>query len=234
MDLVASKFITRPLIAISQMENWRKLSARLSDRELFLQHHITSTKLNNAKRHFKALEKLVPNHTAKDLFKIEFGKKKRISEIPSSLSEKILQFYDELEFIFYNLRSCIDSFLWEINLIFKLECSKAAQVRDAMNSKCEEKEIINLLINLQKEEWFMYLSETRNNLTHRLLSEIAIAEDLKLYLPSMRLTNKPSLFFYGLEKEYELFTCLDEVTKNVMDFLEKGYKILVKDFPKIG
>ena len=80
----------------------------------------------------------------------------------------------------------------------------------------------------------MYLSETRNNLTHRLLSEIAIAEDLKLYLPSMRLTNKPSLFFYGLEKEYELFTCLDEVTKNVMDFLEKGYKILVKDFPKIG
>jgi len=92
------------------MVNWKKLSARLSDPELF-QHCITSTKLYNAKRHFKILKGLVPNQTARDLIKIEFGKKKLIYEIPSSPSKKNLQFYDELEFIFYNLRSCIDSFL---------------------------------------------------------------------------------------------------------------------------
>ena len=76
MELTASKFIQRPLIAISQMENWRKLSAKISDPELILQHHITSTKLYNAKRHFKTLKILLFNQAGTELIKIEFGKKR--------------------------------------------------------------------------------------------------------------------------------------------------------------
>jgi len=236
--MVESKFIQRPWIEIKGMVNWRSMKDKILSTKkypkLLHQHYATSTKFYNAKRHFKALKELVSNHIGKDLITIEYDKKKWISKIPATLSENNLQFYDELEFIFYNLRSCIDAFLWEINLIFKLECSKAAHVRDAMNKKCKENEINNLLTNLQNEEWFIYLSQIRNKFTHRLLFEIATAEDLKLYLPTMSLTKKPDLFFYGAEKEYELFNCLNELTKNVMGFLEKGYKILVLDFPKIG
>ena len=236
MDLVESKFIQRPLMEISQLDNWRKLSARLSNHpKLFLQHMITSTKLSNANRHFKALEKLVPNHTAKDLMEIEFSKKKWISEIPSSLSqfEKILQFYDELEFIFYNLRSCIDSLLWEIKLMFELNCSKAAHVVPEMEKNFKEEEITKQLRSLKEKNWFKYLSEIRNNLIHRWLPEVAIDEELLLYLPRRISTNETNPQDYILGKQYELFSCLDELRKNIMDFLEKGYKILVQDFPKL-
>jgi len=231
IGLIVSSYVSRPLVGIAQMVNWKDLTAKISDPKLLSQHCATSTKLFNAKRHRKILKEIIPTQRATDLERIEVGKHKIIHELPSSLPIKNLQFYDELEFIFYNLRSCIDSFLWEINFIFKLGCSKAAQVRGAMNKKCEEKEITTLLNNSQKESWFKYLNKIRNNLTHRLLSEVATWEDLKLYLPSMPFTNEPSPFFYSLEKEYELFPCLDRLAESTKDFLEKGYKILLNEFP---
>lgn len=231
ISLSKSSFISRPLVIIAKMVNWKDLTAKISDPELHFQHHVTSTKLYNAKRHCNQLKEIVPTQRATDFERIESRKHELVLELSISLSIKKLQFYDELEIVFYNLRSCIDSFLWEINLIFKLGCSKAAQVRDAMNIKYTEKEITKLLNNLQKECWFKYLRETRNNLTHRLLPAVAIAADLKLYLPSMRVTNKSSLFSYGLEKEYELFPCLDRLVENTQDFLEKGYNILLDEFP---
>ena len=216
------------------MVNWKDLTAKISDPKILKQHYVTSTKLFNAKHHFKILKEIVPTQRAIDLVRIEFGKKKLIYEIPSSPSKKNLQFYDELEFIFYNLRSCIDSFLWEINLLFELRCSKAGQVIHVMKNKFEEKEITEQLNSLKEKTWFKYLSEIRNNLIHRLLSEVAIDKELLLYLPSRPFTNEPNPTVYNLGTEYELFTCLDELIKNAMDFLEKGYRILVKDFPKIG
>jgi hypothetical protein len=206
------------------MNNWKELMDRISDLRTKVQHLTTSTKLHIAKRHCDKLRNLIPTERAPDLVNIEFDKRDRIIfKPPTSLPSKIEEFYDELEFIFYNLRSSIDSFLWEINLLLNLRhrSTNFRKFLKRLNKEYKNEEITKLLSDLQKESWFEYLSEIRNNLIHRLFSEVAISKDLKLYLPS-----KPKSGSFKLEKEFELLPCLDGLLGNVKDFLEKGYKIL--------
>lgn len=134
----------------------------------------------------------------------------------------------EHDAFFFSLRSCIDSFLWEIDLFFNLERKYVNQIKPRMNEKHKDKEITKLLNSLQGEYWFKYLSYIRNNLAHRKLSKIVtFTEDLKLYLPSGLKTDS-----YSREKKFEVLPCLKNLYTNVKEFLEKGYGLLIDEVGK--
>ncbi len=220
-----SKIRTCPLIEIADMVNWKRMkdniARRKKKRELFFQHYTTSTKLYIAKRHLLRLSKIIPNQKATDILNIS----KKGVKFDGSFLKKGRDYLDELDGIFYSLRSCVDSFLWEINYTFKLGCSRATHVWDEMKKKYPEKRITKMLNNLSKEPWFRYLSDIRNNIAHYTLSEIVtFTEDLKIYLPK-----NPETACYSREKEFEVIPCLKHLWENAKEFLETGYNILVEE-----
>jgi len=220
---------TRALVQIADMVNWTSLTDKISSSELIVQHYTTSTKLHIAWRHFEKLSEIIPNQRATDLMVIKVEEQNIISsEFPPSFLRKTGDYLSELDAFFYSLRSCIDSFLLQINLIFKLGLSKV-YLRDLvnkMNKKYKDKKISKLLRVLEDEPWFNYLKDIRNYLTHRNLSEIATySEDFRLYLPS-----DPKTSSYSREKEFEVIPCLRNLYINTKAFLEKGYGLLFDEF----
>jgi len=214
--MTLSLFIPRPSKIIKDMVNWKKLSDKISG-EVRLQHFTTSTKLAIARQHCHKLKTIVPTQKVTDLVKVKFVEPNKVSiEFRYYLPAKIDDYFDKLDAFFYSLRSCIDSFFWEINLIFNLGFSRInfKEIREKMNEKYIEKEITNLLYDLRDEPWFKYLNGIRNCLAHHKLSEFATAKDLKLYLPSNpEELDKPGS--YSLEKEFEVLPCLETLSINV-------------------
>jgi len=215
--------IVRSLFEIKGMVNWRSLKDRFrSDLRLFIQHLTTSTKLHIAHRYFNKLREIAPT----DLMCARQGKETISIELPSSLTSEVEDYFDWIEAYFYTLRSCIDSFLWELNLFFKLGLKQVGNLRkfrESINEKYKDKEITKLLNDLQNKPWFNYLRDVRNYLTHRVLSEVA-SEGSKLYLPSNLETVS-----YSKRKEFEVIPCLDNLYINTKEFLEKGYGLLVNE-----
>ena len=228
--MISLFFITTPLIQIEGMNNWKTLLNRISDLEVTTQHYTTSTKLHSAKRHFDKINKLIPNQKATDLMEIKVddqGHFKGTAKFTDSYLQKAGDYVGELDAFFYSLRSCIDSFLWEINLIFKLECRKATRVIDVMNKRCNDKRTNNLLQGLSEESWFKYLNDVRNYVIHRKLNEIAVcAEDFRLYLPKEPENGYSS---YSREKEFEVIRCAKNLLENTKEFLERGYGTILED-----
>ena len=225
-------FITTPLIQIEGMNNWETLLNRISDHEVTTQHYTTSTKLHSAKRHFVKINRLIPNQKATDLMEIKFddqGHFKGAAKFADSYLEKAGDYVVELDAFFYSLRSCIDSFLWEINLIFRLKCRKATRVIDVMNEKCSDKKTNNILQGLSEESWFRYLNDVRNYVIHRKLNEIAVcAEDFRLYLPKEP-EKRYGYSSYSREKEFEVTRCINNLLESTKEFLEKGYGLIMDD-----
>jgi hypothetical protein len=56
--------------------------------------------------------------------KYEYQLKTHKIELASSLQDNVLNYYECLEAFFFNLRSCTDSFLWEVALYFDLGLKK--------------------------------------------------------------------------------------------------------------
>ena len=211
------------------MDNWRMLLSRISDGTFVAQHYTTSTKLYNAQHHFNKLSRLIPNQKVTDLMEIEVDGQNNFvrAKFSDFYLQKAAGYLGELDALFYTLRSCIDSFFWEINLIFKLECERATRVIDVMNDKCNDKKTNNLLQGLNEEPWFKYLNDIRNHVTHRKLHEIAAyTEDFMLYLPK-ELKNDHSDF--SREKEFEVIPCISNLLENTKIFLEKGYGLIMDD-----
>jgi hypothetical protein len=211
------------------MANWKALLDLISENEVKTQHYTTSTKLHNAQRHIVMMKKIIPNRKATDLMDIEIDNQGHLkgAKFSNSYLQKAGDYLGELDAFFYTLRSCIDSFLWETNLIFELKCKKATRVIDAMNKRCHGKKTNKLLQGLNEETWYKYLNDVRNYVTHKRLHEIAIcAEDSKLYLPKEPENGYTS---YLREKEFEVITCINNLLGNTRDFLEKGYGLIIDD-----
>jgi len=225
-------FITGPIIQVKGMTNWKTLLDRIdrSDHGVITQHYTTSTKLHNAHRYFEKISILIPNQKATDLMEIEVdnqGHFKR-ANFTNSYLQKAGDYLGEIDAFFYTLRSCIDSFLWEINLIFKLDCQKATRVIKVMNIKCNDKKTNVLLQSLGEETWFKYLNDVRNYVIHRKLHDIAICiENLQLYLPKEPWKNGYSS--YSREQEFEVITCFSNLLEKTRNFLEKGYGLVIDD-----
>lgn len=217
--------ITGPRVEIADMINWRILRDKIPHSELLAQHYTTSTKLHLARRHSDKLNELIPTQKATDIMQINLNERR--AEFPPSFLNKSSDYLSELDAFFYSLRSCVDSFLWEIILVFDLELSDAnlRRIRERMEKKHKDREMTKLLNNLRDESWFKYLNDIRNYLTHRKLSEIAtFSEDLKLYLPS-----DPKMSSYSREKKFEVIQCLQNLYVNTKDFLEKAYGLLIDE-----
>ena len=219
------EFRTRPLIEIKGMVNWRSMKDKIlstkNNQELLFQHYTTTTKLEIAARHFTKLSKKIPNQKVTDVLNI--NKDQVIFD--TFFLKKGGDYLGELDGFFYSLRSCIDSFLWEINYTFKLGCLRATHVRNKMKKKHPKKKITKMLNGLSEEPWFKYLNDIRNNLTHYSLSEIVtFTEDFKLYLPE-----KPVTASYSRKKEFEVMPRLKHLKENTKEFLEKGYDLLIEE-----
>ena len=216
---------TSPWIEIAGMVNWKSMKdsilRRKNENELLSQHYTTTTKLDISARHFKKLIRIIPNQKVTDILKIS----KNGVTFDGFFLRKGRDYLGELDGFFYSLRSCVDSFLWEINYTFKLGCSRATSVWDEMKKKYPEKKITKMLNGLSKEPWFKYLCDIRNNLAHYNLSEIVtFTEDFKLYLPT-----KPEIAYYSRKKEFEVIPRLKHLLENAKGFLEKGYGLLTEE-----
>lgn len=216
---------TRPLFEIKGMVNWNNMKDKIlstkNNLELLNQHYTTTTKLGIAAHHFTKLSKIIPNQKATDLMKIS----KNEVEFNDFYKKKCEDYFGELDGFFYSLRSCIDSFLWEINYSFKLGCLRATHTWNEMKKKHPKKKITKILNDLNKESWFTYLNYIRNNITHYSLSEIVtFTEDFKLYLPE-----KPETASYSRKKEFEVMPRLNQLLENTKEFLEKGYDSLIEE-----
>lgn len=221
------EFRTNPRIEIAGMVNWKSMKdsilRRKNENELLNQHYTTTTKLDISARHLEKLIRIIPNQKVTDILKIS---KNRVT-FDGFFLRKGRDYLGELDGFFYSLRSCVDSFLWEINYTFKLGCSRATRVWDEMKNKYPEKKITKMLNGLSKKPWFTYLSDIRNNLAHYNLSEIVtFTEDFKLYLPT-----KPEIAYYSYsrKKEFEVIPRLKHLLENAKGFLEKGYGLLTEE-----
>ena len=215
--------ITRPLTEIKRMKNSREFTTRIDDSgkgKLLYQHLATTTKLYTSKRFFNKIRRI-------DI--------RKFPNFPSSLDGNVLDYYEYIDAFFFNLRSCIDSFLWEINLYFNLGKKKlyggtGKNIDDLMKEKHPDTKITQLLISYQQFGWYKYLNRMRNQITHRYLAELIFSEKDKIYLPP-----DPTAFDFlkpkdfTIEDNYEVIICLENLLKNVKDFLEKGYGFLIKD-----
>lgn len=207
------------------MVNWRSMKDKILStkkfQELFYQHYTTTTKLGIAARHFTKLSEIIPNQKATDLLEIS----KNEVKFDAPTRKKCEDYFGELDGFFYSLRSCIDSFLWEINYTFKLGCLRATFVRNEMKKKYPKNKITKILNDLSKEPWFKYLNDIRNNIAHYSLSEIVtFKEDFKLYLPENTETAS-----YSRKKEFEVIPRLKHLKENTKEFLEKGYDLLIEE-----
>ncbi len=225
----------RPLIKIKGMTNWEIIEQSIREKKIIElgileQHFTTSCKLHTARNHLVKLGKLIPTKRITDLpVEIEVDEQKNVKSIVwhDTWIIKAEKYFEEFDGFFYSLRGCLDSFFWEINLIFKLGLKKItyAEVKKAVKKKHNEKATTKLLEKLENEHWFRYVSEVRNELTHHTLSEfITFTEDLMIYLPSDPKRNE-----YLREERYEVLTCLKTLADNTLEFLEKGYEAMMFD-----
>lgn len=238
IDLIGQStllFVTSPWIQILHMSNWIRLSEKIQqDLEKRHQHFTTSTKLYIAKLHLDEISGLIPNQKATDLMRLEKDDQGHLTAVFDGIYlQRTAKYLSELDAFFYCLRSCIDSFLWEVNLFYKLQCRRATKVRYMIEQKHKGRKINDLLQDLWREPWFEYLRDYRNFVTHHKLSEMATyTEDSKLYLPS-----KPQSAFtiertnesYSREEDFEVMPCIENLLRNVTEFLEKGYGLVIDD-----
>ena len=223
-------FITGPWVHIADMPNWIRLSEKISDLEGRQQHFTTSTKLHVAKLHLDRTSRLIPNQKATDLMELETDDQGHLKAVFDGIYlQRTVDYLGELDAFFYCLRSCIDSFLWQANLFYRLGCSRAVDVWSAIKQKHMGKKINDLLQDLRHRPWFKYLNDYRNFVTHRKLSEMATyTEDLKLYLPSNP-RSESTIESYSREEDFEVVSCIRNLLRNVMEFLEKGYGLIMDD-----
>ena len=225
----------RPVIEIKRMGNSREFTTKIVNSgkgELLFQHLATTTKLNASKRFLDKISKIDITTFLK--YKYREGKTHQI-ELPSSLQDNVLDYYEYLEAFFFNLRSCIDSFLWEVVLYFdlglkKLYEDKRKNIFALMKEKHPDKKITQLLISYRQLEWYKYLNPMRNQITHRYLAELIFSKEDKIHLPPNPIAldfKKPKDF--TIEHKYEVIICLENLLENVLDFLENGYDFLIKE-----
>lgn len=176
------------------------------------------------------MKKLIPHRKITDLLIDINVDEKGIAEIeydPEAFLEKATEYLEHIEGFFYSLRGCLDSFFWELNLVYELglDIIYRDRIIREMEKKRNSKEITKLLQKLGNQQWFKYLSNVRNELTHHILSElVTYTEDKRIYLPS-----DPKKNDYTKNEEFEVLTCLTYLRNNVIQFLEKGYKALLRD-----
>ena len=217
------KIMTGPRVEIASMVHWKTLKNRIVDQSdpLYERHYTTSTKLFITERHFTKISRIIPHQKATDLDLVIISQRE-FGYGPSFL-EKSSNYVSELDGFFYSLRSCIDSFFWEINYIFKLGCSRATSVWDTMKAKYPEEKMTRLLNTLNEKDRYIYLNSARNILTHYTLSEIeTYTEDPKIYLP-----RNPETPYRSEEKGFEVIPQLKFLLKNAKQFLENGYAIIL-------
>lgn len=224
---------TRPWFELKGVNNWKKLLKKLSKFDILSQHYTTSGKLRTASYHFRRLIELVPENTISTLqITIKADEQGRHDvTFPIEHVSKVEEYLRERDGFLYSLRGCLDSFFWEVNLIFNLGLSKISygEVKQKMKKEYGTRKTTRLLMGLQNEPWFVYLSDVRNELTHHTLSElVTFTEDDKLYLPDDPLKNT-----YSRESRYEVPICLKTLRDATFEFLEKGYKTIWDDLSSL-
>ena len=104
------------------------------------------------------------------------------------------------------------------------------ELASLMEEKHSDKIITQLLLNYRQLKWYRYLNQMRNQITHRYLAELLFSEEETIDLPS-----NPTSFLprdqkdFTTEDKYEVIICLNNLLENVLNFLEKGYSILIKE-----
>ena len=213
------------------MTNWEIIEQgirekKITEQGILEQHFTTSCKLHTAGNHYYKLSRIVPTKRITDLpIKIVEGQIVYPNIIEFSI--KAEEYLEELDGFIYSLRGCLDSFLWEFNIIFKLGFKRISywDVKDAMKKTHGNKETAKLLEKLENDDWFLYLNDLRNELTHHTLFDIsAFTEDLMICLPS-----NPIGGIYIKEEKYKILTRLKTLREKTLEFLENGYEAIIVD-----
>jgi hypothetical protein len=212
------------------MVNWKNLEQKISNVKLSNQHMTTSTKLDIAKYHLQRLASMVPSRKITDLIRVSYDEKTNQMKIWAFDPTPVFAFLAEFEAFLFSLRSSVDSFLLEVNLICKLkipdEKVSLSRVKDEMVSQRGRdgdltKHLLSLYEHDNKGKWFRYLGELRNLITHRICSSIITSVDYRLYLP-----DKPEVEPFSIKEDIEFFAKLNELLKETQSFLDEGFGYL--------
>jgi hypothetical protein len=213
------------------MTNWEIIEQgiienKITEQGIIEQHYTTSCKLHTAGNHYDKLSRIIPTNKITDLpAKIVEGHVVYTNFM--EFSKKAEEYFEELDGFIYSIRGCLDSFLWEINIIFNLGLKRISyrDVKNAMKKMHGNKETTKLLEKLENDDWFVYLNDIRNELTHHTLFDIfTFTEDSMMYLPK-----NPIGGIYIKEEKYKVLTCLKTLREKILEFLEKGYEAMLVD-----
>ena len=199
------------------------------DVELKTQHLTTGTKFEIARCHIDKLFSLFPAKKITDLIELSYDEKTNqwtifVFNLPSYLA--CLSEYDSF---LYSLRSCIDSFLLEVNLVYGLKIPSnqvnLTRVRKEMRRQYGKDDLTNHLISSFQSSWFKYLGSLRNFVAHRICSSFITSNDYRLYLP-----DDPEASKVSTNRNLEFFATLNELLMDTENFLETGFKYLQSRF----
>lgn len=207
------------------MVNWTNLDRKILSVELRHQHRTTATKFEIARYHLRKLKSRVPTQRVTDLIRLSYDERTNQMKVWAFNLPPVLEFLAEFDAFLYTLRSCVDSFLWEVNLVYDLKLRRISltSVTRKMNRYCKNDELTKHLKSLPKAKWFECLGKVRNSITHRLCSAIVTSIDYKFYMP-----DDPSASTPSITKNLELFMILDELLQETKVFLETGFNHLEK------
>jgi len=215
-----------------EIVNWKRLEQKISNAALRNQHLITGTKFEMAEHLLRTLKSMISTKKITDLIKVSYDEKTNQMKVWdfSYVLPRVLAFLAEYEMFLYTLRSCIDSFLLEVNLIYDLKIPNhkvtIERIKNKMCRQYKDDELTKHLLDLSdpsQAEWFKYLGDLRNFVAHRICSSIITSTDYKLYLPDNSRARSISI-----EKDFEFFTKLSELLEKTKNFLELGFNYLEK------
>ncbi len=215
---------------IPGIPNWKAVEQIITTPEVRSQHMTTGTKFEIAKYHLNRLSLLLPKKQFTDIVQISFDEKTHQVKIYAPKLESFRDCLVEYDSFLYSLRSCIDSFLLEVNSIYGLNISSkqvySGRISKEMKIHYGKDNLTNHLITSFQSEWFKYFSDLRNKIAHNansfLITSISYtSNDFKLYLP-----DDPNASKVTINKSIELFSKLNELLKNTENFLSIGYGYL--------
>jgi hypothetical protein len=207
------------------MAKWKSINQKIINNELRAQHNTTATKVAIAEYHLRKLISMFPTKRATDLLKLSYDTDTKRMQISVFGVPQFLEVITPYEYFLYSLRSCVDSFLLEVNRIYDLNIPSSKvnlwRIKKELLRQYSSDELTKHIVVLIQSEWFKYLTKLRNFVAHHTCSSLITSSDYGLYLP-----DDPDSSPNTIKKNFDFFAKLSELLKETMEFLETGYSHL--------
>lgn len=210
------------------MQSWKNFNDKISDQNLISQHAVTGTKFVVAGFLLNNFKFITPSRKSTDLVKLSYDEStnKMTIDMPT-LPPNLFNFLTQYEAFLYTLRGCIDSFLQEVNLVYRLGIAShnvdLQEVNKEMGRKYANDCLTTHLRKLSQSDWFKYLGRLRNYYTHHALAPLITSTDFGIYLPDDPLESQ-----LKITKNLDFFNCLEDFHSRTFAFLDEGYTYLKK------